>query len=103
VARSGDQHVLLAARALESSLTSIVTNGVEFSIAVSDREGIGYPAILHLVKTQPTVEDPALKEKYLRLKRILVHFRSHSRGSMARFGQRSRMNGSPAAPSDTQF
>ncbi|HWF46069.1 MAG TPA: hypothetical protein VG168_03610 [Bryobacteraceae bacterium] len=96
--KSPDQHILLAARAVESSLTKITTNGVDFSIAVVDREGIGYPAILHVVAKQPTVDDPALKEKYLRLKRILVHFRSHSRGSMARFRpkiENERVAGNP--------
>ncbi|MFN7999292.1 MAG: hypothetical protein U0Q18_37085 [Bryobacteraceae bacterium] len=76
-----------------------MSNGVDFSIAVASREGIGYPAVLHLVGTTETVADPLLKEKYLRLKRILVHFRSHSRGSMARFRPKidnERVAGSPA-------
>jgi hypothetical protein len=86
-ARSGDveKHVLLEARTVESGLTSIVTNGVDFSVSVVSREGMGYPCVLHVMQKQEAISDPALKEKYLRLKRILEHFRSHSRDSMARF------------------
>ena len=70
---------------VESTLTSIITNGVEFTIAVDDRSGLTYPAIQYVQQREAVPADPSLKEKYLRLKRILVHFRSHSRGTLAKF------------------
>jgi hypothetical protein len=80
-----DKHVLLEGDALESSLTSIVTNGVDLTIAVTDRSEIVYPAIQFVEDRDSEPDDPALKEKFLRLKRILMHFRSHSKGALARY------------------
>ena len=82
---AADKHVLLETYQVESTLTSIITNGVEFTIAVDDRSGLTYPAIQYVQQREAVPADPSLKEKYLRLKRILVHFRSHSRGTLAKF------------------
>ena len=68
-----DKHVLLESETLESSVASIETNGVDLSIAVEDRSGIAYPAIQFVVDRESEPADPPLKEKFLRLKRILVH------------------------------
>ncbi len=83
--KSLDAQVLLEATRLESTVGTIITNGVGLSIALSDRGGVTYPCIQYVTPKDGVVDDPTLKEKYLRLKRILVHFRSHSRGSLARY------------------
>jgi hypothetical protein len=80
-----DDHVLLEAQSLESSVANILTNGVDLALAISDRSGLTYPSILYAQQKTQLPPDPLLKEKYLRLKRILMSFRSHSRGSMARY------------------
>lgn len=80
-----EKHVLLESTSMDSTVGSIVTNGVELVLSVSDRAGLTYPSIQYVQKKQTLPTDPLLKEKYLRLKRILVHFRSHSRGSMAKY------------------
>jgi hypothetical protein len=78
-------HVLLDAASVVSTVSSIATNGVELIVAVSDRGALTYPLIQHVQEAEQLPPDPLLKEKYLRLKRILVHFRSHSRGSLAKY------------------
>jgi hypothetical protein len=44
-----------------------------------------YPTIQYVEDKQTLFRDPLLKEKYLRLRRILVHFRSHSKGALAKY------------------
>ena len=44
-----------------------------------------YPLAKYVQKTERTITDPELAEKYLRLRRILLHFRSHSRGGLAKY------------------
>ena len=80
-----DNYVVLEADGLESSVTSIVRNGVDLTIAVTDRFGVIYPAVQFVEDRAPTPADPALNEKFLRLKRILVHFRSHGKGALAKY------------------
>jgi hypothetical protein len=80
-----DDHVLLEAESLESTVANIQTNGVDLALAISDRSSLTYPLVLYAQQRTQLPADPLLKEKYLRLKRILMNFRSHSRGSMARY------------------
>lgn len=80
-----DRQVLLVAETLESTVDRIIPNGTDFVVAVGDRNGIAYPAIQYVRDKVPFPHDALLKEKYLRLRRILVHFRSHSRGALAKY------------------
>jgi len=77
--------VVLESDTMASSLERITTNGVDLVIAVSDWSGLTYPIIKHAVEKPTLTRDPMLKEKYMRLRRILVEFRSHSRGELARY------------------
>jgi hypothetical protein len=100
-----DKHVLLEAHQVESTLSSILTNGVELTIAVDERAGLTYPAIQYVEQRDSVPADPSLKEKYLRLKRILVHFRSHSRGTLARYKKKienERILGDESGPAILQ-
>jgi hypothetical protein len=80
-----DQQVLLQGEKVESTLSRIVTNGVPLTFAVSDNSGLTYPAIQYVVKKEQLPSDPQLREKYLRLRRILLLFRAHGRGKLAKF------------------
>lgn len=80
-----ERQVVLAAEALECTVGNIVTNGADLVIGVTDPTGITYPAIQHVEAEVDFSYDPSLKEKYLRLRRILVLFRSHSRGALAKY------------------
>jgi hypothetical protein len=76
---------LFEAETAESNVANIQTNGLDFVVAVNNRDGLTYPIVQFVQKAQRLPDDGQLREKYLRLKRILVQFRSHSRGTMARF------------------
>jgi hypothetical protein len=77
--------VLLEAGNLESNVVQIQPNDVPLIVAVSDRTGLAYPIVQYAQEAQIFPNDSQLREKHLRLRRILVQFRSHSRGTMARF------------------
>lgn len=79
------KHVVLEAESLESTVGKIAANGIAFVLSVSDRSGLSYPAIQYVEDKKGSFRDPLLKEKYLRLRRILVHFRSHSKGALAKY------------------
>jgi hypothetical protein len=76
--------ILLESEELESSLERITIHGAELVLAVSDRSGLSYPIIQYVIEKESLSYDPLQKEKYMRLRRILVLFRSHSRGTLAR-------------------
>jgi hypothetical protein len=81
----GDEQVLLEATTMESTVGRIVTNGVPLILAVSDCSGLAYPAIQYAEKKERPPADPALREKYLRLRRILSHFASRGKGTLAKY------------------
>jgi hypothetical protein len=81
---SGDE-VIIKAESLDSDLENIVTNGATFVVAMKDVGGLTYPMIKYAQKTSQSPTDPDLRQKYFRLRRILLEFRSHSRGTMARY------------------
>jgi hypothetical protein len=80
--------IVLTAGRLETEVETITTNGVSLSIALADVGGVAYPAIQFVERAAKKEVDPLLHEKYLRLRRILMEFRSHSRGSLARYEQK---------------
>jgi len=79
--------VVLEAEIIDSTVTNIVTNGVDLALAVQ-KTGLTFPAVKYVVQKDKLPEDSSLQEKYLRLRRILVHFRSHSRGSLAKYKEK---------------
>jgi hypothetical protein len=82
---STDRHVLLEATSMESTVSSILTNEVELILAVSDRAGLTYPIIKYAEQKEQLPPDPLLKEKYLRLRKILMHFRAHGKEKLAKY------------------
>lgn len=82
---SNSDQVLLEAQTISSTLGNILTNGVDLSLATVERSNLTYPSVQYVNQKTQLPADPLAKEKYLRLKRILMNFRSHSRGTMARY------------------
>jgi hypothetical protein len=85
VGAAGGRQVTLECDRAQSDLTKIATNGMELILSVADRTGLAYPAIQYVEDKKTAFADPLLREKYLRLRRIFVHFRSHSRGALAKY------------------
>jgi hypothetical protein len=82
----GDQkEAIIEAHRLLSNLESITTNGVSFQLAIGDMTGVSYPIIQYAHRSTRAPVDQFLRQKYFRLRRILLEFRSHSRGSLARY------------------
>ena len=77
--------VFMEADTINSTLESIVANKVPLKLSVSDMAGQSYPTIQYSEKRPAPPSDVLLREKFIRLKRILVEFRSHSRGGLARY------------------
>jgi hypothetical protein len=80
-----EKFVLLEASQVESTIGALQINGADFGLTVADRASLTYPLVQYALSVKAFPDDSLLKEKYLRLRRILVQFRSHSRGTMARF------------------
>lgn len=80
-----ESSVILDAQKVFSTIETIVPNGVQLSVLVCDTTGLIYPIVQYSEKKEPLPEDSHLREKYFRLKRILLEFRSHSKGSLAKY------------------
>jgi hypothetical protein len=93
------KHVLLFASSVDSSILTIVTNGVDLRVLLPEGATLTYPLANHLRRVQVPPQDPLLSEKYRRLRKILVHFRSHSRGSLAKY--REKIDNERVAGNDT--
>ena len=80
---SVDKQVDLESSDLSASLTSVkVDPGAEFSIRVDDPSSHHYPLVRHVKLRGPVIGAPEIQEKHLKLRKILTHFRSHSRGEL---------------------
>lgn len=77
--------VILQCSKLESNLENIVSNGANLILAVEDMNGLSFPTIKFAQRISHPPADPDLRQKYFRLRRILCEFRSHSRGTLARY------------------
>jgi hypothetical protein len=80
-----EKQVLFAAEALDADIDRITPHGADLILAAADQTGIRYPAILYVRGKVDFSNDGLLRKKYLQLRRILVLFRSHSRGTLARY------------------
>jgi hypothetical protein len=84
--QQGDlQEVIVESQELETGLETIKTNGIPLTFALADMTGVSYPVIQYAQKKLQPPNDPLLRQKYFRLKRILMEFRSHSRGGLAKY------------------
>lgn len=84
--RKSDQNeIILEAQRLKSSIEVINTSGSSLDFVIEDRTGLLYPVIQHVTQATRLPPDDLLQQKYFRLKRILLEFRSHSKGSLAKY------------------
>jgi hypothetical protein len=83
--RSIEREVIFHASEIASSLTSLpVESGVEFTVTVASNADLHFPLVKHVRKLELLSTTGGVKEKHLKLRKILTHFRSHSRGAMAK-------------------
>lgn len=82
---ANENNVILSCNSVESTLGSISTNGITLAILVSDRTGLTYPIIRYVEEREDLPADPALREKYFRLKRILLEFKADKRGTLGKY------------------
>lgn len=80
-----DKHILLESANLKAEVTGMTLHGVELAIVVQDMSGLQYPLVQHAEQKPKAPQDSELREKYLRLRKILTHFRSHSKGALAKY------------------
>lgn len=95
--QGGKSEVILQATRAKSEIGAIQTNSLPFHVVLLDLSGVSYPLIQHVEQGSRDQMDDRLLEKYMRLRRILMAFRSHSKGSLARLkdkieGQRVLQN-----------
>jgi hypothetical protein len=83
--KEGESEVLINVGTLRSHLHTVTTNGVALAFSLEDMTGVSYPVIGHAEKRSQAPADPLLWQKYLRFKRILMEFRSHSKGALAKY------------------
>jgi hypothetical protein len=77
--------VILEADSASSTLVAISVEGADLSVHLSDISGQTFPLIKYVHKREETAFTGEMKEKYLKLRRIILHFRSHSKGSLAKY------------------
>jgi hypothetical protein len=83
--KSKEKQVILEAREIGSSITSLpIESGVEFSVRVTQNAGLNYPLVKYAGKRELLPTADGVRAKHLKLRKILTHFRSHSRGTMAK-------------------
>ena len=81
-----NQHeVVLEAHRIHSRLQTIACNSVPLTLSTSDGAGLPYPAAQYYKKSSQPPADPLMRQKYLRLRRILMEFASHSKGGLAKY------------------
>jgi hypothetical protein len=83
--KSVEKEVILEAGDIVSSLTSLpVENGVEFKARVTLKVDYQYPLVKYVKQKEIIPNADGVRDKYLKLRKILTHFRSHSKGTMAK-------------------
>ena len=95
---NAEKHVVLETIQLNSDVTALTVHGVDFAVAVQEMDGLQYPLVQHAEQKTRPPQDNALREKYLRLRKILTHFRSHSKGALAKLSDKienPRVAGNP--------
>jgi hypothetical protein len=65
-----------------ANMVSIKAGTIEIGCVSQE---LAYPLAKYVRKTEKALSDPGIAEKYLRLRRILLEFRSHSKGALAKY------------------
>jgi hypothetical protein len=84
-AQEAQCEIILNAYKLEYLIEKVTVLGASFEVNLHDANDISYPLISYVRKVHKAHSDRFFHQKFLRLKRILTAFRSHSKGALARF------------------
>ncbi len=76
--------VLFECGSICSTLEKITPNGIPFTVVTDEKANLSHPIVRYAEQRQATTRSLDLSQRYLRLRRIIVEFRSHSRGRLAR-------------------
>lgn len=94
----GDRAVVLEAGSATSSLSRVTVEGAELIVSLGEKSGHTYPLVNYIKKrSAPTYTGEAF-EIYLKLRKLLTHFRSHGKGQLAKYRDKvdnSRVAGNP--------
>jgi hypothetical protein len=83
--KSDEKEIVLEAREIVSTLISLpVESGSEFTVRVTETAGHHYPLVKYIKERKSLPAADCVRAKYLKLRKILTHFRSHSKGTMAK-------------------
>jgi hypothetical protein len=89
-----DNQVDLEARELLSSVTSAAIDpGAEFSIRVEHPSRQQFPLVKYARSRDVVLPAPGVRERYLKLRKILTHFRSHTKHTCEAEGEGRKREG----------
>ncbi|MGB8259554.1 MAG: hypothetical protein WCE75_04355 [Terracidiphilus sp.] len=80
-----DRAVVLEAGSLSTGLTSVSVEGADLTVSLTESTGLGFPLVKYVRRREGDQFIGQLREPYLKLRKILTHFRSHSRGALAKY------------------
>lgn len=80
-----DREIVFEANQMASTLENITKNGAQLTFSIDDIGSLSYPIAQFVRKKESLPDDSLLTEKYLRIKRILMEFRSHSKGALKKY------------------
>ena len=80
-----ESNVMFDTGIITSTLQTVSLAGTKLEIFTNDPQGFGYPIVSHIKRIPDDAFDPDSKAKYLRLRKILTQFRSHSKGQLAKY------------------
>ena len=87
-----EREIILEAGRLSGHAESIIRNNLSLTVSLESLDGVSYPIIQYTTKTTAPPSDPLLRQKYFRLRRILLEFRSHSKGALAKYKHKIEHN-----------
>jgi hypothetical protein len=82
---SQDNTVVIDSVSINDYIHNIRSNHVDLKFLVNEISDVEYPIYQFAEERDPTPVNPKIKEKYIRLRRIIREFRSHSKGALAKY------------------
>lgn len=83
--QGSSKSIIFRSRSVNGYLRDISINNAELTFSIEEFEGVHHPLYQYAEQHSPKNFDPNLKNKYIRLRRILREFRSHGKGSLAKY------------------
>lgn len=86
--RGTSDDVIFRCKNINGYVQEITERNVKLSFSIQSFDEVSYPLYEYASPYEPSEVDPNLKEKYIRLRRILREFRSHGKGSLAKYQEK---------------